>query len=61
MWPRRMQKIQRAMRVDPSVKAIRGNKVDVKAKAYVQKITRIVALIVCLAMTFGLMIKILFL
>jgi len=48
------------MRVNPSVKALKGNEVSPEQKAKIEKLTRLVALIVALIGTYIFVFKILF-
>ena len=48
------------MRINPSEKALSGNKVDPAIQARIDSVTRVVAIVVAFASTFFLMIKIMF-
>ncbi|QJD94562.1 hypothetical protein HH214_01065 [Mucilaginibacter robiniae] len=49
------------MRINPSEKVLRGNVVNPVTQARIDRITRIVAIVVAFLSTFGLFVKILFL
>jgi|GEM_PF-1178291 len=49
------------MRINPSEKALSGNKVDPVIQKRIDSVTRVVAIVVAFASTFFLMIKIMFL
>ena len=48
------------MRVDPSKKALKGNQLSAAEKAKIEKITRIIALVIAAAGTYIFFFKILF-